>query len=143
MLHYYINATVAKRSKYHIDAFLRLHDFPPVGIFGAHHLHGFNKDFACMLQVGAVGHAHMQLEALVGVALGEVGETLGKQRRVEEGNSNTVVGLHKGGLVIDVGDRTAHAIALNPVANPQASTHELDAVNEVVDDVLQCNTDTG
>ena len=85
----------------------------------------------------------MQLEALVGVALGEVGETLGEQRSIEEGDGDAVVGLYLCALVIDVGDRTTHTITLNPVAYPQAPAHELDAVNTGVDDVLEGNTDTG
>ena len=84
----------------------------------------------------------MQLEAFVRVALGKVGETLGKQRSVEEGDGDAVDGLYLRALVIDVSDRTANAITLNPVANPQASSHKLDTVNEVVDDVLQRDTDT-
>ncbi len=118
LLHDDIDTTVAKLSKHHIDAFIRLHDFASVGVFFAHHLQGFNQDIARLLQIGAVGHTYMQLEELVGVALGEVGEALGKQRCVEEGNGDTVDGLHLGALVIDIGNRTAHAVALNPVANP-------------------------
>jgi len=60
----------------------------------------------------------MQLEALVGIAFGKVGETLGKQRGVEERDGDTVDGLYLRALVIDISDRTANAITLNPVTNP-------------------------
>ena len=142
LLHTDFDAAVAKLAEYHINAFLRLHHIAPVGILGAQHLHGLQNDFTHALDVGAVGHAHCYLEEFVGVALGQVGETLGEQVGIEEGNRRAIDGLHLGALVTDVGDRSAHAIALNPVADFQAARHELDAIDEVVDDVLEGQTDT-
>ena len=52
-------------------------------------------------------------------------------------------GFHHHALVVDGHHASAHAVALDPVPYPQAATHELDTVNEVVQDILEGQTDTG
>ena len=95
-----------------------------------------------MLHRGSVSHTHGDNRQLIRVVTRQVVEVLAKERRVEERHLRTFDGLCLYTLIIDGCHLTAHAFALNPVANPQATAHELDAVNKVVDDVLECNTDT-
>ena len=73
---------------------------------------------------------------------GEVAEVLGEQGGVEEGHLGAVNGLDFRALVTDVGDFTADAIANDPVADAQTARHQLNAVDEVVEGVLEGKANT-
>ena len=73
----------------------------------------------------------------------EVTEGLGKQGRIEERHLGTINGLNLCALVTYVRDLATNAVAHNPVTDAQTTRHELDAIDEVVEGVLEGETDTG
>ena len=141
--HGHVHGTVSKVVEADVETVIGLYDFAAIGIFLSEDLQAFLQRNPYLFEVGSVGHAHFHDGELVGIVLGEVGETLAKQVRIQEGHLGSAKRLHHRGLVTDVHHFTAHAIALDPVAHPQAAAHELDTVNEVVQDILEGQTDTG
>ena len=137
-----VDRAITKVAHPYIDAVLRLHDVAAEGVFRTHDLHGVFKHFAHTLYIGAVSHSDNDFEELVGIAFGQVGEVFGEQVGVEERYGGVVDRIHLGGLVVDAGHPASDAVAFNPVANLQSARHELDAIDEVVDDVFEGETDT-
>ena len=126
-----------------VDAKTRIHHVPAILVLGLHYLHGLLQHGTHLLYIRSIGHAHQDIEELVRIALGEVGEALAEEGGIEEGHRGGFLGLYLGALVIDVHNLSADSFALNPVAHPEPAGHELDAVDEVVDDILEGQTDTG
>ena len=119
------------------DAAFRIYDVAPERVLGAKRFQGLAQHLADPLDISAISHAHGDLHELVGVVAGEVAEVLGKQCGVQEGHLGTIDGLDLGALVADMGDLAADAVANDPVADAQTARHQLDAVDEVVQSILQ------
>ena len=77
------------------------------------------------------------------MVLGDVLEVLAEERAVEEGNHAAVGRDHLRRLVGDAVHLSADAVALDEVAHAHTSRHERDAVEEVLEQVLHGETDTG
>ena len=108
------------------DAAFRVHNVAPESIFALQGLQCLAQQFAHLLDVGAIGHAHRNLDELITMVTREVAEVLGEQCRVEERHLGAIDGLNLCALVTYVRDLATNAIAHNPVADAQAARHELD-----------------
>ena len=106
-------------------------------------LTGLDEQLAHFLDICTVAYVYRHAHILVGAAAREVLEVLVKESGVGKGDNHLSHGLNLGGLVTDGSHLAADAVAFNHVAHPEASAHELDTINEVVDDILEGQTDTG
>ena len=142
LLHFDVNSTVAHIANHHIEAVLGIHNLATVMILGTHLLHTLHQYLAHLLDIGTISHAHGDDGKLVRVVARQVVEVLTKERRVEERHLRTLDGLCLYALIVDGCHLAADTVAFNLVAHTQATAHQLDAVDEVVDDILQRQTDT-
>ena len=70
-------------------------------------------------------------------------EVLVKKRAVGEGHYRPVGSDYLGGLVRDTVHLPAHSVTLYIIPHTQAPGHELHTVEEVVQYILHCKTETG
>ena len=138
-----VHAVVAEVVETHLDAEVRIHDVAPVDILDQERLQRVLDDFPDGVHIDPVLDAHGDGDQLVGVVLREVLEVLVEQGRVREGHDGTVGGDDLGALVGDGIHPAADAFALDEIAHPEAAGHQLDAAEEVVQDILHCKTETG
>ena len=68
---------------------------------------------------------------------------LGEHLAVLEGDDRAVDRFEHGAGIADAHHLSPDAIADNPVAHLDAPRHQRDAVVDVLEDVLRCETDTG
>ena len=143
LLHGDDDGTVGKIGDVHLDTPLRVNDIPSVLVLCEQLLACLLQQFPNLIYVGIIADADVNLCIYIGTASREVLEVLVEERGVGKGDDGTAHLLDLGALVID-GDHLAQvAVTFNPVAHPQAAAHELDAVDEVVDDILEGETDAG
>ena len=121
----------------------RVHDVAPVFVLGHERLQRFQDDLAGVGHVRSVANGDGHLDELVVLARVQVPELLGEQVRVREGDEGAVLVQDLGGLVAHALDDAADAVAGDLVADADAAGHELDAVEEVVDEVLEGEADAG
>lgn len=96
-----------------------------------------------MLDVGSVADAHGELIELIAMVSCEVLKGFIEQCGVEEGDDATVQRDDLRALVGDGVHFTSDAVAFDVIAHAQTSCHERQSVDEVLDDVLHGETDTG
>ena len=143
LLHGYLYRAVGHIVDHDVDSVLGLHDLPAIRILGPQFLHRLYQHLANLLDVGPIGHARNDLGELIGVVAGQVVEVLAEEGGIEERHLRAVQGFHHHALVVDGHHLPAHAVAFNPVSNPQAAAHQLDTIDKVVQDILESQTDTG
>ena len=73
----------------------------------------------------------------------EVLEVLAEESRIREGHHGSVLCYDLRALVGDAVYGSPYAVALDDVTDSQPSAHQLYAVEEVVEDILEGESDTG
>ena len=141
--HEQIYGTVAEFVQPDIDGPARVEDVPSVLVLGHERFQGLQNDIPGLFDVCSVADAHGYLEQFVVPSAVQVLEFLGEQFGVGDGDDGTVLVFYLRGLVTHALDDAADAVAGDLVAHADASGHQLDAVEEVVDQVLERKADTG
>ena len=109
----------------------------------AYRLDGLGEEAADLFDIGAVGHADGYLDEFVAVVAGEVLEVLAEEGLVEEGDDAAVECDDLCALVGDALDAARDAVALDVVAHAQSAGHKRETVEEVLDEVLHGEAETG
>ena len=87
-------------------------------------VYGFLDEADDLAHVGAIGYAEWYHGEYVAMVLREVLVVLGEELGVGEGNDGAVDGVDHRGGVADGADLSFGAVALYPVANLDATSHE-------------------
>lgn len=90
----------------------------------------------------SVRHTNGNFDELITMVTGEVAKVFGKQRCIEERHLGTINGLNFSALITHVSDLATDAIADYPIADTQSTRHELNTIDEVVEGVLESETNT-
>lgn len=96
-----------------------------------------------MSHIGSVSHTYRQTEELVGIVAGQVLEVLGEKRTVRESHDASVSRLDLSALVRYVVHFSPNSVTLDVIPHAKTARHQLHAVEEVVQDVLHRETETG
>ena len=96
-----------------------------------------------IFDIGAVSDSDLEADTFVGIAPGEILESLGEQCAVRECDEAAVHTQNLGRLIVYAVDRAAYAVTLDCVTDTQTAGHQLYTVEEIVQDVLQCESKTG
>ena len=143
LVHGEVHAVVPEILEADLDAVGGIHDVAAVHILRLEGFQGFLDDGADLVHLDTVLHAHIEGHKFVGVIPREVLEVLVEQGGVREGHDRSVGSDDLGTLVGDAVHLAADAVALDEITHAQASGHELHPVEEVVQDILHRESETG
>ena len=96
-----------------------------------------------LLHVGTVSNTEGDERKHIAVVLGQILVVLREELGVRESDDGTVDGFKHGACVADACHFSFDSVAFNPVADLNSACHEVDAVVEVFENILRCETDTG
>ena len=142
--HVEVYTAVAKAVEHdqHIVAVVHVHDITSVFVGELQIEHGFAQYLSYLFYIYAVSYSYGHFDEFVGIVTCKVTEIVGKERSVKEGHHAIVGGDDLYTLVGDAFHFSLNAVALNPVAHPQTSSHERNAIEEIVEQVLHSEADT-
>ena len=138
-----VDAAVSEIVESDVNGEGRVNDAPAVLVLDHQGLQRLQDDLARLLDVRAVADGDRDLEQLVVAPAVEVAEFLGEQVGIGEGDERAVFVFHLRGLVTDALDDAPDAVAGDLVSDADAPRHQLYAVEEVVDQVLEGETHAG
>ena len=140
--HEQIDRVVAELVEHNAYGFLQIYYVASVCTLASLPLDCRNEHLAYFFYIRAIGYAHRHLHHLVRVVFGDVFEVLAEERAVEEGYDASVCRKHLCALIGDAVHLATYAVTLYEVAHTHTSSHKRYAVEEVLEQVLHCKTNT-
>jgi hypothetical protein len=138
-----VDGAVSEVVQPYVNSKLRVYDIPAELVLLHKRFQGFQDYLTGKLQVCPVFHAYRNLEKLVILATVQVLEVLGEQVSVGKRYGGAVLLFYLGGKIAYALYYSSHTVAGNLVSYTYTASHQLDAVEEVVDGILHGESQAG